>query len=74
MTDNFHPGNFTNRPREEVSEIASIGGQAGRKGGFAAMDSDWQVCFLLLLFCLSTGSEGAQEAGIRVVLCERMGV
>ena len=43
MTDNTNPGNFANRPKEEVQEIASKGGQAS-KGGFASMDPDKQVC------------------------------
>ena len=44
MTDNTNPGNFANRPKEEVQEIASKGGQAS-KGGFASMDPDKQVCY-----------------------------
>ena len=43
MTDNTNPGNFANRPKEEVQEIASKGGQAS-KGGFASMDPEKQVC------------------------------
>lgn len=52
MTDNTNPGNFANRPKEEVSEIASKGGQAS-KGGFATMDPDKQVC---CLFCFELPS------------------
>lgn len=37
-----NPGNFANRPKEEVREIASMGGKAS--GGFANMDPDKQVC------------------------------
>ena len=48
MTDNTNPGNFANRPKEEVQEIASKGGQAS-KGGFASMDPDKQVC--IYSFC-----------------------
>ena len=34
MTDNTNPGNFANRPAEEVKEIASKGGKAsGTSGG-----------------------------------------
>lgn len=29
MTDNTNPGNFANRPKEEVQKIASKGGQTG---------------------------------------------
>lgn len=31
-------------PKEEVREIASKGGHASHKGGFASMDPDKQVC------------------------------
>ncbi|KAI9870933.1 MAG: conidiation-specific expression protein [Pleopsidium flavum] len=37
MTDNTNPGNFANRPKEEVQEIASKGGQSSNTGGFASM-------------------------------------
>jgi len=37
MTDNTNPGNFANRSKEEVKEIASKGGQASHSGGFASM-------------------------------------
>ncbi|KAI0439558.1 conidiation-specific protein 10 [Xylaria telfairii] len=37
-----NPGNFANRPKEEVQEIASKGGQASHSGGFASMDPDKQ--------------------------------
>jgi len=44
MTDNTNPGNFVNRPKEEVQEIASKGGQSGtQNSGFASMDPDKQV-------------------------------
>lgn len=36
-----NPGNFANRPKEEVREIASMGGKAS--GGFANMDPEKQV-------------------------------
>jgi general stress protein YciG len=42
-TGNSNPGNFANRPTEEVQEIASKGGQASTAGGFASMDPDKQV-------------------------------
>lgn len=41
---NNNPGNFANRPKEEVQAIASKGGQASHSGGFASMDPDKQVC------------------------------
>ncbi|KAF7716923.1 Conidiation-specific protein [Penicillium ucsense] len=42
MTDNTNPGNFANRSKEEVREIASKGGQSSHQGGFASMDADKQ--------------------------------
>lgn len=41
MADN-NPGNFANRSKEEVQDIASKGGQSSA-GGFASMDPDKQV-------------------------------
>jgi general stress protein YciG len=43
MTDNTNPGNFANRPKEEVKNIAKKGGEASHSGGFASMDADKQV-------------------------------
>jgi general stress protein YciG len=41
MTDNTNPGNFANRPKEEVREIASKGGQSGTENsGFASMPKE----------------------------------
>jgi len=40
-TANTNPGNFANRPKEEVQEIPSKGGQSSA-GGFASMDPDKQ--------------------------------
>ncbi|KAL1978712.1 hypothetical protein VTN31DRAFT_1571 [Thermomyces dupontii] len=42
MPTNTNPGNFANRPREEVQNIASKGGQSSHKSGFASMDPDKQ--------------------------------
>ena len=42
-TGNTNPGNFANRPKEEVSEIAKKGGESSHQGGFASMDPDKQV-------------------------------
>ncbi|KAF5014505.1 hypothetical protein F66182_14478 [Fusarium sp. NRRL 66182] len=42
MSDNSNSGNFYNRPREEVQNIAKKGGQASHSGGFASMDSSKQ--------------------------------
>ena len=51
MTDNTNPGNFANRPKEEVSSIAQRGGQASHTGGFASMDPDKQVNNLTENWC-----------------------
>ena len=42
-SSNNNPGNFANRPKEEVSEIGRKGGQSSHSGGFASMDPDKQV-------------------------------
>ncbi|KJZ71405.1 Conidiation-specific protein 10 [Hirsutella minnesotensis 3608] len=42
MAGNDNPGNFANRPKEEVQNIASKGGQASHNSGFANMDPDKQ--------------------------------
>ncbi|KAI9498037.1 hypothetical protein BDB00DRAFT_800769 [Zychaea mexicana] len=41
-TQNNNPGNFANRSKEEVQNIASKGGQSSHSGGFASMDSQKQ--------------------------------
>lgn len=38
-----NPGNFANRPKEEVLEAARKGGEASHGGGFASMDAEKQV-------------------------------
>jgi general stress protein YciG len=43
MSDNPNPGNFANRPHEEVENIARKGGQSSHQGGFASMDPNKQV-------------------------------
>ncbi|KAF8245406.1 hypothetical protein K440DRAFT_410591 [Wilcoxina mikolae CBS 423.85] len=42
LPGNGNPGNFANRPKEEVRAIASKGGQASHSGGFANMDPEKQ--------------------------------
>ncbi|KAI4125060.1 MAG: hypothetical protein LQ338_004482 [Usnochroma carphineum] len=42
MTDNPNPGNFANRPKEEVQAAAQKGGQSSHNSGFASMDPDKQ--------------------------------
>ena len=44
MTANTNPGNFANRPKEEVKKSASKGGQASHSGGFASMPKEKLVC------------------------------
>ncbi|RYP77936.1 hypothetical protein DL770_006976 [Monosporascus sp. CRB-9-2] len=39
---NNNPGNFANRPKEEVRAIASKGGKASHSDGFASTDPDKQ--------------------------------
>ncbi|CAG7963899.1 unnamed protein product [Penicillium nalgiovense] len=43
MSDRPNPGNFSNRPHEEVENIARNGGQSSHQSVFASMDSDKQV-------------------------------
>ncbi|KAI9807655.1 MAG: conidiation-specific expression protein [Sarcosagium campestre] len=68
MSGNTNPGNFANRPKEEVSEIASKGGQSSHNGGFASMDADKQREIASKGGQASSGSfepgsEKAKEAG-----------
>ncbi|EFY85928.1 conidiation-specific protein 10 [Metarhizium acridum CQMa 102] len=68
MSGNENPGNFANRPTEEVQEIASKGGQAS-SGGFATMDPDKQKRDIASQGgqassgSFEPGSKKAQEAG-----------
>ncbi|KAF2459206.1 conidiation-specific protein 10 [Lineolata rhizophorae] len=68
MTDNPNPGNFANRPKEEVQSIAQKGGQSSHQGGFASMDPDKQKDIASAGGQASSGSfelgsEKAREAG-----------
>ncbi|KAI1360319.1 conidiation-specific protein 10 [Xylaria arbuscula] len=68
MADNQNPGNFANRPKDEVREIASKGGQASHNSGFASMDPDKQREIASKGGQASSGSfepgsEKAREAG-----------
>ncbi|KAL8811001.1 MAG: hypothetical protein Q9200_002140 [Gallowayella weberi] len=47
MADNSNPGNFANRPKEEVQAAAQKGGQTSTTGGFASMDPDKQTAIIL---------------------------
>ncbi|KAL9610738.1 MAG: hypothetical protein Q9167_004557, partial [Letrouitia subvulpina] len=68
MADNENPGNFANRPKEEVQAAAQKGGQASTTGGFASMDSDKQKEIAseggkASSGSFEPGSEKAKEAG-----------
>ncbi|KAL8921554.1 MAG: hypothetical protein Q9208_005708 [Pyrenodesmia sp. 3 TL-2023] len=68
MADNSNPGNFANRPKEEVQAAASKGGQSSA-GGFASMDPDKQKEIASQGGKASSGSfepgsEKAKEAGL----------
>ncbi len=43
MSGNTNPGNFANRPKEEVTEAAKKGGEASHTGGFASMPTEQVV-------------------------------
>lgn len=65
---NNNPGNFANRPKEEVQNIASKGGQSSHSGGFANMDPGKQHDIASKGGKMSSGSfepgsEKAREAG-----------
>ncbi|KAL8769298.1 MAG: hypothetical protein Q9223_001990 [Gallowayella weberi] len=68
MADNSNPGNFANRPKEEVQAAAQKGGQTSTTGGFASMDPDKQKEIASQGGQASSGSfekgsEAAKEAG-----------
>ncbi|KAL8689659.1 MAG: hypothetical protein Q9218_004721 [Villophora microphyllina] len=69
MADNNNPGNFANRPKEEVQAAAQKGGQSSA-GGFASMDPDKQLQKEIASQggqassgSFEPGSEKAKEAG-----------
>ncbi|KAL8658176.1 MAG: hypothetical protein Q9226_001203 [Calogaya cf. arnoldii] len=68
MADNTNPGNFANRPKEEVKAAAQKGGE-NSAGGFASMDSDKQQKAIASeggkasSGSFEKGSEAAKEAG-----------
>lgn len=43
MASNTNPGNFANRPHEEVENLAKQGGRSSHEGGFHNMDPNKQV-------------------------------
>ena len=40
MSGNDNPGNFANRPKEEVTAAAKKGGENSHTGGFASMPTE----------------------------------
>ena len=60
-TGNTNPGNFANRPKEEVRDIASKGGQSSTGGGFASMDSDKQVWLDSKVFAQASANRVCQR-------------
>ncbi|KAG9381420.1 Conidiation-specific protein 10 [Pyrenophora tritici-repentis] len=68
MSGNDNPGNFANRPKEEVKAAAQKGGEHSHSGGFASMDADKQREIASKGGKASSGnfepgSEKAKEAG-----------
>ncbi|KAJ5982636.1 hypothetical protein N7451_012736 [Penicillium sp. IBT 35674x] len=68
MSDNTNPGNFANRPHEEVENIARKGAHSSHQGGFASMDPQKQRDVASSGGHASSGSfnpgdERAKEAG-----------
>ncbi|CAA9960961.1 hypothetical protein CFE70_004342 [Pyrenophora teres f. teres 0-1] len=68
MSGNDNPGNFSNRPKEEVKAAAQKGGEHSHSGGFASMDADKQREIASKGGKASSGSfepgsEKAKEAG-----------
>ena len=64
--DNPNPGNFANRPKEEVQSIASKGGQSSG-GGFASMDPDKQVGHVAYMNWLVDANVPDSETSLRRV-------
>ncbi|KAI1297560.1 hypothetical protein EDD11_007033 [Mortierella claussenii] len=67
-TKENNPGNFANRPKDEVRDAARKGGEASRSGGFASMDAEKQANIASKGGQASSGkfeagSERAREAG-----------
>ncbi|KAI4633225.1 uncharacterized protein J4E88_001187 [Alternaria novae-zelandiae] len=68
MSGNDNPGNFANRPKDEVKAAAQKGGEHSHSGGFASMDADKQHDIASMGGKASSGSfepgsEKAKEAG-----------
>ncbi|KAI9821649.1 MAG: conidiation-specific expression protein [Pycnora praestabilis] len=68
MSGNSNPGNFANRPKEEVEAAAKKGGETSTTGGFASMPTE-QVQEIASeggkasSGSFEKGSEAAKEAG-----------
>ncbi|EOA85400.1 uncharacterized protein SETTUDRAFT_91904 [Exserohilum turcica Et28A] len=68
MATNDNPGNFANRPKEDVKAAAQKGGEHSHGGGFASMDAEKQHDIASKGGKASSGSfepgsEKAREAG-----------
>jgi len=70
MTDNTNPGNFANRPKEEVQAIASKGGKASHGGGGSSSTSSGSTDDTSVTSegrnpdgTFQKGSQAAKEAG-----------
>ncbi|KAL2134412.1 hypothetical protein VTI74DRAFT_251 [Chaetomium olivicolor] len=77
-TQNPNPGNFANRPKEDVKAAAAKGGAASHSGGFASMDPEQQREIASMGGKASSGSfekgsERAQEAGRKGGLAKKGG-
>ncbi|KAL2134839.1 hypothetical protein VTI74DRAFT_10735 [Chaetomium olivicolor] len=76
---NTNPGNFANRPKEEVRAAAAKGGAASHTGGFASMDPEQQRAIASMGGKASSGSfqkgsERAREAGRKGGLARKKNV
>lgn len=63
MTDNQNPGNFANRPKEEVQNIASKGGQTNTENsGFVSQNTI--AATIAWKLTTATGFHGQGEGGM----------
>ncbi|RAQ81399.1 conidiation-specific family protein [Aspergillus flavus] len=62
MAHNPNPGNFANRPHDEVEDIARKGGQSSHQGGFASMDEDKQAYVPNFLMQRDIASKGGHAS------------
>ncbi len=55
MSGNSNPGNFANRPQEEVQAAAKKGGESSNTGGFASMPTEKVVRIYFPILTLRRG-------------------